>query len=212
MTGPAAVDFALASPPQPLAGDEIHLWFFPQWEKVSDAAMSAQVRALLAAYLDRPRETVRIERGEHGKPHVVDAELEFNLAHTGPALLLGLSHGVALGVDLEAAGRRPRKAVELARRFFAPSEAAALETLPETLRQDAFLRLWCAKEAVLKAHGQGIGYGLDRVLFDIGATGAVATATGNPWQVLALAPTSAYLGALAWRDPVSRVHAFVAQK
>ena len=29
-----------------------------------------------------------------------------------------------------------------------------------------FLRLWCAKEAVLKAHGRGLAFGLDRLAFD----------------------------------------------
>lgn len=211
MTAPAALDFALASPPQPLAGGEIHLWFFPQWEKAPDAATSATVRALLAAYLDRPAETIRIERGEHGKPRVAAAQLEFNLAHTGTALLLGVSRGIALGVDLESTQRKIRPTTELARRFFAPAEAEALKTLPESRRRNAFLRLWCAKEAALKAHGRGIGFGLDRAQFVIDAAGTVAPAAGNPWQILALAPAPPYLGALAWSGPVSRVRAFVAR-
>lgn len=204
-------DFAASWPPQPLAHDEIHLWFFPQWQRTPDAALSAPVRALLAAYRDQPVETVRIERGAHGKPHLVGAGLEFNISHAGGSLLLGVSRQIALGVDLEAAQRKTRSATDLAQRFFAAAEARALEALPESLRQDAFLRLWCAKEAVLKAHGQGIGFGLDRVVFAIDSAGAVAPATGNPWQVLALTPTPAYLGALAWRDPVSRVRTFVAR-
>ena len=211
MIASVAADFALASPPQPLANDEIHLWFFPQWKKTSDAAVSAPVRGLLSAYLDRPVETVRIERGEHGKPRVVDARLEFNLSHAADALLLGVSHTMPLGVDLESARRHVRSTAELARRFFHPAETAALERLAEPARQAAFLRLWCAKEAVLKAHGRGIGFGLDRVEFETDSAGKVAPAAGNPWQVLTLDPAPAYLGALAWLGPVSRVRAFVAQ-
>ena len=211
MMASATVDFAPASPPQALADDEIHLWFFPQWDKTPDDAMSAPVRALLAAYLDRPVETVRIERGEHGKPRVAAAQLEFNLAHTGTALLIGVSRAIALGVDLESTQRKTRPAIELARRFFAPGEARALETLPERLHQSTFLRLWCAKEAALKAHGRGIGFGLDRAQFVIDAAGTVAPAAGNPWQILAFVPAPPYLGALAWSGPVSRVRAFVAR-
>lgn len=209
MSAPAAVDFAPASLPQPLAGDEIHLWFFPQWEDVTDAAASARLHALFAAYLDRRAESIRIERGEHGKPRVTNAELEFNLSHTDSALLLGLSRHIALGVDLEAVRRKARSVTDLARRYFCPAEAVALENLPEPARQGAFLRLWCAKEAALKAHGRGIGFGLDRIEFAIDAAGAVAPAAGNPWRTLALAPMPGYLGALAWRGPVSRVRAFV---
>lgn len=204
-------DFTLAAAPQPLAGDEIHLWFFPQWGKVSNAAESAGVRNLLAAYLDQPAESIRIERGKHGKPCVADARLEFSLSHTDAALLLGVSRQIALGVDLESAQRKTRRLGELAQRFFAPAEAKALGALPEDLRQAAFLRLWCAKEALLKAHGQGIGFGLDRVEFRIDPAGKVVPAADNPWQVAPLALAPPYLGALAWCGPVSRVRAFVAR-
>jgi 4'-phosphopantetheinyl transferase len=209
---PASVveDFAPVSPP-PLADDEIHLWFFPHWKKTPDAAQSAPVRSLLAACLDRPSADVHIERGEHGKPRVADATLEFNLSHAGGALLLGISRRIALGVDLESSRRKTRPALELARRFFAPTEAEALEALPENLRQAAFLRLWCAKEAVLKAHGRGIGFGLERIEFGVDAAGGVAPAAGNPWQLAALVPSPDHVGALAWCGPVSRVRAFVAR-
>lgn len=205
-----AADFVPAGAPARLPDGEIHLWFFPEWENAPDTAASAPVRALLAAYLDRPFETVCIERGRHGKPRVADARLEFNLAHAADALLLGISRDLPLGVDLESAQRRIRPVSQLARRFFHPAEAAALEDLPEPTRQAAFLHLWCAKEAALKAHGQGIGFGLDRVEFAIAPTGAIVPAAGNPWQVLALAPAPSHLGALAFCDPVSRVRAFVA--
>lgn len=205
-----AADFVQAGAPAPLPDNEIHLWFFPEWENVFDAAASAPVRALLAAYLDRPVETVCIERGKHGKPRVANARLEFNLAHAADALLLGISRNLPLGVDLESAQRRIRSVSELARRFFHPAEAAALENLTEAVRREAFLHLWCAKEAALKAHGQGIGFGLDRVEFAVAPTGAVVPAAGSPWRVLALVPAPSHLGALAFRDPVSRVRAFVA--
>ena len=206
-----ATDFVPASVPPPLDDGEIHLWFFPQWESAPHAAASTPVRALLATYLDCPAEGVHIDRDEHGKPHVAGAELEFNVSHTGDALLLGLNRRVALGVDLEAVRRKTRAVTELARRYFSPAEAEALEALPENLRRIAFLRLWCAKEAALKAHGRGIGFGLNRIEFAIDSTGAVAPAAGNPWRTLALAPAPAYLGTLAWRGPVSRVRAFVAR-
>ena len=208
---PVVEDFAPASPPQPLADDEIHLWFFPQWERTPHAALSAPVRSLLAAYLDQPIARVRIERGEHGKPRVADATLEFNLSHAGTALLLAVSRRIALGIDLESIQRKTRPAVELARRFFAPAEAMALAALPQSLQQDTFLRLWCAKEAALKAHGHGIGFGLERIEFALDAAGGVAPASGNPWRIVALVPAPDHIGALAWCGPVSRVRAFVAE-
>jgi len=211
VTGLTAADFAPASPPQPLTGNEVHLWFFPQWERTPDAALSAPVRSLLAAYLGQSGASVRIERGEHGKPSVAAAELEFNLSHAGGALLLGISRRIALGVDLESTRRRTRPVAELARRFFAPVEASALAALPQSLQQDTFLRLWCAKEAALKAHGRGIGFGLERFEFALDAAGGVAPAAGNPWQIVVLAPSPEHVGALAHAGLVSRVCAFVAR-
>lgn len=203
-------DFIPASAPPPLPPGEIHLWFFPQWERARDAADSAPLRRLLAAYLDRPVETIRIERGAHGKPRIADAQLQFNLSHAADALLLGISRNSVLGVDIEPAARTVSAPLELAQRFFALREAAALAALPEPARQAAFLRLWCAKEAVLKAHGQGIGFGLERFEFVVDSAGMSIPATGNPWRICEVIPALALVGALAYREPVSHLRAFVA--
>ena len=61
--------------------------------------------------------------------------------------------------------------MRVARRYFAQEEIGALELLDADTRQDAFLRLWCAKEAVLKAHGGGLAFGLHKAVFDIGGDG-----------------------------------------
>jgi 4'-phosphopantetheinyl transferase len=209
-------EFPPAQPPQPLADDEIHLWFFPHWEKSRDAAASAVVRSLLAAYLNCAADAVRIERGEYGKPRVVNAPVEFNLAHSGDALLVGLSRNVALGVDLEVASRRTRPVVDLARRWFAPREADSLAALPEAQRHAAFLRLWTCKEAVLKAQGHGISYGLARVEFELSAAGDVQDLRAQPdagdhWQVCLLAPDARHAGAVAWHGAAHAVRAFVMQ-
>jgi 4'-phosphopantetheinyl transferase len=207
-------EFLPAQPPQSLADDEIHLWLFPHWEKSRNAAGSAVMRNLLAAYLNCAADAVRIERGEHGKPRVVNAPVEFNLAHSGDALLVGLSRNVALGVDLEVTSRRTRPVLDLARRWFAPREADSLAALPEAQRHTAFLRLWTCKEAVLKAHGHGISYGLARVEFELSATGDVQNLrtqpdAGDRWRVCLLAPDVRHAGAVAWRGAVHAVRAFV---
>ena len=212
-----AEDFLLLRPPLPLADAEIHLWFFPQWQTArAGTAESSELRKLLAGYLGADLTDLRIEHGEHGKPRLAGAHaLEFNLSHSGGALLVGVSRSQPLGVDLEAP-RRSRPVLDLARRYFDPAEATALAALPEVQRQRAFLRLWSCKEAVLKAHGRGIGYGLNRIVFELDAGGGVvrmrADAPGNspsPWQVVRLAPSALHLGALAWNGPPCAIRAFV---
>lgn len=102
------------------------------------------------------------ERGAHGRPDLTLPGLDCNWSHSGPWLLVALGHGVRVGVDIEVHRPRPR-ALDLARRYFHTDEADALAGLPPEDREHAFLQLWCAKEAVLKAHGRGLAFGLDRV-------------------------------------------------
>jgi len=213
----APSDFRPAPPAVPALGAaEIHLWFFPHWERTRDAANAAEVRTLLAAYLDVGTAALQIERGEHGKPRLADMPLEFNVSHAGTALLLGVSRHIALGVDLEAVRRRVRSLPELAQRWFTPHEAQCLAALPEAAQQLAFLRLWTCKEAVLKCSGRGIGAGLDSVEFELSMRADVQRLRAAPdddaaWQVTTLTPDTDHLGALAWRGPAVPVRAFVTQ-
>ena len=93
---------------------------------------------------------------------------------------------------------------------------SALTALPHPQQHAAFLRLWTCKEAVLKCLGSGISFGLDRVEFELSDTGDVGgmcspPARGEPWQVRALIPDAAHVGALAWRGNPLLVRAFVMQ-
>jgi len=87
-----------------------------------------------------------------------------------------------------------------------------------SLRQTAFLRVWSCKEAVVKALGNGIGFGLERLQFRIDPAGEpielsvihASAGTTEDWHIVRLAPTGDHVGALAWRGPARRVRAFVA--
>jgi 4'-phosphopantetheinyl transferase len=215
----SASDFIPARYPLPLGAAEIHLWFFPAPRR-RDAigAGDARARSVLAAYLGCAPDALRLATGAHGKPFLTGASaFDFNISHSGGALLVGIARDQALGVDIETQ-RRTRPVLDLARRFFAAEEAAALAGLDERLRQIAFLRLWSCKEAVVKALGNGIGFGLARLQFGIDATGepnalsVIHASAGAPpdWHIIRLAPTGAHVGALAWRGPARQVRAFVA--
>jgi 4'-phosphopantetheinyl transferase len=211
----AASDFVPGRPPVRLAADEIQLWFAPSSSTCRPRVARDWLRGMLAGYVDCAPADVRIDLGEHGKPFLPDRpDLHFNLSHSGGALLLGIGR-VPLGVDIETAGRR-RPALELARRFFAGDEAAALARLDPSRQLDAFLRLWSCKEAVVKALGRGIGFGLSRVAFGLDEHGepdrlnvidASAGAT-NEWQIVRLLPRPGHSGALAWRGTGCSLRAF----
>ncbi len=128
-------------------------------------------------------------------------------SHSGDGLLIALGEGIVLGIDLELSKPRPR-ALDLARRYFPATEAAWLATLPDPAREAAFLRLWCAREAVLKAHGRGLAFGLDRAVFGerSGRLALLAcdTALGvaADWSLHEFVPRPGYRAALAWRAGV----------
>ena len=212
----AADDFVFARYPVPLAADEIQLWFVPSRASAGAHAEEPWLRPLLAAYVGCRADELTLIRGEHGKPSLAEPPaLEFNLSHTRGGALVGISREQALGVDIETR-HRSRPVVELARRYFADTEAAALSRVAAPHRQVAFLRLWSCKEAVVKALGRGIGFGLARVAFALDADGepihlnVIDASAGSiaEWQIVGLAPTRELVGALAWRGPIRPVRAF----
>ena len=138
-------------------------WHWQAW-RPGDRAEDA-VRAWLAPCLGCDAASVMLARDVHGRPRLAPEHgFDAGWSHSGGGLLVACGRDVVLGVDLEREHVRPR-ALELARRFFHPREAAWLEAQAEAARAPAFLRLWCAKEAVLKAHGRGLAFGLDRLAF-----------------------------------------------
>lgn len=208
-------DFHASGFPQPLRGDEVHLWYFVDWsDDFRPVAESLALRRLLAAYLDKSPGRIQVERGAHGKPFLPDTSLRFNLSHSGRGVLLALGRRRQLGIDLETL-QRTRPVLALARRWFDRRESITLEQLPENRQQLAFLRMWCCKEAVLKGHGRGIGLGLHTVAFDLDPTDrpyrVLENAAGpgpRPWNLVGLRPDDRHVAAVAWRGTPRPVRAF----
>jgi 4'-phosphopantetheinyl transferase len=209
-------DFLRARHPVALEPGEIQLWLRTCGAGGGGERPGDWLRRLLAAYLGCAPGAVPLARAEHGKPYLAaGCGLEFNLSHSRQVVLVGLSRAQPLGVDVEA-GLRRRPVLELARRFFSPPEAQALADLEGPLQQSAFLHLWSCKEAVVKALGRGLGFGLARMTFGLDARGDptglnvidASAGAAAEWQIVRLAPEPAYSGALAWRGPPCPVRAF----
>jgi 4'-phosphopantetheinyl transferase len=191
---------------QHLLDDEIHVWRLGYLRERGRAPLLA----LLAAYLGEPPESLILINGEHGRPALAapHESLAFNWSHSGDRALLAIARGVAPGIDLERWRPRPR-ALEIAQRFFCTDEAAALAKLDAKQLTSAFLELWTAKEAVLKALGHGIAFGLDRLRF------AVPPAIpgllwldeddASQWQLQRLPADGEFVATLAWRGSPRRI-------
>jgi 4'-phosphopantetheinyl transferase len=123
------------------------------------------LRHLLGTFLQTSPAMLTFDMGAQGKPYLHEAgggarSVQFNLSHTAGWVLIGMTQGQAIGVDIETI--RPRSSMlELATRFFTTAEAASILALPGDQQVRAFFTVWCRKEAVLKAAGQGIAAGLN---------------------------------------------------
>ena len=121
------------------------------------------VRAILAARLGIEPGAVTISRrcarcGDptHGRPELAGiGDLSFSLSHSESLALVAVVSGARVGVDVEI--ERPRSRLDaLAARVLSAEEHAEWLDAEPPARVHAFLRLWTAKEAYLKAIGTGI--------------------------------------------------------
>jgi len=183
--------------------DGIAMWLLPHAPRQRG---EPQARESLAHTLGFAPETLPITRDAQGRPHFIAPlhHLETGWSHSGEALLLALGEDIELGVDIEHLRPRPR-AMDLAERFYHPEETAWLRGFDDDdARLLAFVRVWCIKEAVLKAHGQGISFGLHRfhVVLDDGTPrlDTCDAGLGRPddWRLHEWAPRPDYRAALAW--------------
>jgi len=129
-------------------------------------AAKQAVRALV----DLPLAEIEIVPDPYGRPQVrepAESRLRAGLPAL-PALSIAHSQGTAValavldsearvGIDLESLAHRREDFEAIA---FSADERSLLAALPENLRQEWALRMWCAKEAVGKALGRGLSAGL----------------------------------------------------
>lgn len=158
--------------------ERVKRFYFPRHGLRYAIAHSA-LRQILALYDDVDPRSLNFGVGEHGKPELLtDASgrrpLDFNLSHSGEMALVAVARHGAVGVDVER-WRTTVEHLEIAERFFSPSECDALLALPREDPNDVlrgFFSTWARKEAYLKATGHGISRGLHH--FDVTTGGEVA--------------------------------------
>jgi 4'-phosphopantetheinyl transferase len=165
------------------------------------------LRTMLARCTGMNAAHLRFEYGAFGKPHLtpdsVKVPLQFNVSHSGDLILIALTLGRALGVDVEGV-RDDLEADRIAASFFSRHEQEALRSLPAHLRSGAFFDCWTRKEAYIKAIGNGLSIPLQQ--FDVCVlpepkSGLLATrpdpAEAHRWEIRALPVGSRYRAAVA---------------
>lgn len=156
------------------------------------------LRELLATYLQVSPHTLRFEQNRHGKPFLVSdcsMQLRFNLSHSGDLALIAVTHGRDVGIDVERIRSMPLWQ-QISERFFTAAESAGLRSMAPEQREQAFFEHWVAKEAFVKAIGQGVSFGLDRFELPALADGPLSVGAGE-WSLMRLRPGRGYAGAVA---------------
>lgn len=211
------------------AADEVHVWLAPLDQLPGHCAAAAELsrreRERAAAFRherDRHRfigrqvvlrrllrrygadlGTDEFPTARRGKPYVTTpADLRFSLSHSDGLVLVAVTRGHEVGVDVE----RIRPLAD----FHAfcdgaldPEERAELTAASEDVQLPLALKTWTAKEAVLKATGDGLGVEPSHFGFSGQVPGVPWRARAGPglerlesWRVTHL-PLDGAIGAVA---------------
>jgi 4'-phosphopantetheinyl transferase len=164
------------------------------------------VRTVLSRYASIAAKDLLFEENAYGRPSIVlpDASqsLSFNVSHTDGLIVLAVSRCGDVGVDVENMVTRDA-ALEIAPRFFAPTEAQALASLDAEEQRERFFEYWTFKESYIKARGMGLALPLDQFAFDYPSRDTVRLVTDRSigddaakWSFWQLRPSAEFILAL----------------
>lgn len=221
-------------PPQKkleLSANNIHIWsknlksFPSEIEKISTILSSEEIerankfhferdrnrfiiargtlRKILSRYLNIEPKKLQFTYSERGKPYLTNTSILFNLSHSQDLALYGITKINLIGIDLEYI-RPINDAKSLAKRFFSPQEYNLINQLPPEKQQETFFKLWTCKEAYLKATGDGLAGGLEKVEISLNSEKPIEFLSINGdikaasnWYLYQFIPQVNYIAAVA---------------
>jgi 4'-phosphopantetheinyl transferase len=181
--------------------------FIRQDDQIRYGLAHGGLRAVLARYTGLDPSALLFQAGSTGKPTLLDHQgnqhvIRFNLSHSRGRMLIAVTQGQDVGIDLEEV-RDKVEVVKLAERFYVPAEYQKIAGYSGPDQVQQFYRYWVAKEAVLK--GQGVGIfslrGCEILTADDAASSQVRASDGaglQPgWMIRWLACGGGWQGAVA---------------
>jgi 4'-phosphopantetheinyl transferase len=180
--------------------------FYFQRDREHFMVARGALRIILSRYVNLSPRQIRFAHNRYGKPSLsreANDDLRFNISHAHGIAVYAVTRGREVGIDVEWV-RKDFASLEIAERFFSPTEVSMLRALPPNLRTVAFFNCWTRKEAYIKARGEGLSQPLDRftVSLALGAPALLLSTDDDPQEVarwslreLTLAPE--YVAALA---------------
>ncbi|NEP09962.1 MAG: 4'-phosphopantetheinyl transferase superfamily protein [Symploca sp. SIO2C1] len=163
------------------------------------------LRTILGCYLDLQPGQLKFSYSSRGKPALANigrgGTLDFNLSHSRGMALYAVTRNRQIGIDLEYI-RSISDVEQLAKRFFSPRESAVISSVSPEQKQEEFFKGWTAKEAYLKATGDGLA-GLEEVEISLtpGEPAALLSIQGDTqlashWCLYPLSPAPGYQAAM----------------
>ncbi|MDJ0533219.1 MAG: 4'-phosphopantetheinyl transferase superfamily protein [Xenococcaceae cyanobacterium MO_207.B15] len=134
------------------------------------------LRQLLGFYLQTSGDIVSFTYNLKGKPQLApdfsNTNLEFNISHSQDLALYSFNRDQIIGIDLEYL-RDNVDYENIAQRFFCQREFNLITTCPKQQQLARFYQLWTAKEAYLKATGEGLAGGLETLEINFDSAGNI---------------------------------------
>lgn len=112
------------------------------------------LKHVLSSYIAAEPSEIILSTYPSGKPYIPDQAINFNISHSGCLLVMGFGYYENIGVDVQEEYSISNLEIILDR-YFSPNEQAYLSSLASDIRQSGFFSIWSAKEAYLKALGEG---------------------------------------------------------
>lgn len=175
------------------------------------AVTRSALRCLLGQEIGIAPSDLRLTRNAWGKLLLADGQhrpgFDFSVAHAGDLSVIAISSGGPVGVDIERR-HHVTEMHRIAADVFDEATASALDRLPPATRDDAFLRLWTAGEACLKAMGLGFAGAGGRAPVGLSWQGSPEIrrdrcppfSDDDEWALLPLELPPGYVGALVTRN------------
>jgi 4'-phosphopantetheinyl transferase len=169
------------------------------------------LRKTLGTYLQKAADSITLGYTDRDRPIFPEDEtIQFNLSHTQDLVAIALTAHARVGVDLEHMEIKS-DLLPLAKRILSLDDYGRFQTLSAEELPAAFFRIWTRKEAYLKARGEGISGGIQRISVSFGpeATSSVADERENSsverWRIINLPTPDNYMGCVACDDTVKSI-------
>ncbi len=117
------------------------------------------LRLMLSDCLDQCPQTIRFSCTQYGRPYLhessADAKIDFNVSHSSEQIVIGISHGARIGVDIEEK-KSIRNMDSIIKRFADDVTFSLYKKHDKSQKAEFFYKWWTRTEAFLKAKGTGI--------------------------------------------------------